>query len=510
MKQYRALSVALGLFVASAASSVQAQIDSDPLLLSGQKSSQAQCGSFNQSAKGGSMRVSLVQTYTSCFLPNALTFGVPGCSPPVPAQLSEFLISSLHQAPLPIGPTEYEFEGPSSGCSLIVTKPKLESPCSSGSGVPCTNAKVRLTCKGIVDGSGNPPEIGSGLPFMLGIVLRSTVRQSTGDMTVVDTPLEVWAPVFKDGIIRLKTDLAEMVDTSFGNHPRKHVIAACVSNEIIEVVLLDPTGRPFAVPGVASPEWRCHAAIGNPDKTTGIRVPMVRHYTSCPTPWSSCYNQPPFVAPNALTDEGAAACGLPEAARMEDVPASFYYPIFSRPGGPCYDFFGNQLDFCPLSGAPGPFCDIDLSGASEYSFSATRSGCLLKIAKPRLEDPCSNELYDGPCTNAKVKLSCKGIVDSTGTPIGPLHRGWQLIVHSRSSIRGEFGVAITVLQWPFFSVGSTPKNGSFAISGTLSDADMGYFGAGAQVLSSTCGSHEFAFELLDPKARPFANALGNL
>jgi hypothetical protein len=38
MKQYRALSVALGLFVASAAASVQAQIDSDPPLLSGQKS----------------------------------------------------------------------------------------------------------------------------------------------------------------------------------------------------------------------------------------------------------------------------------------------------------------------------------------------------------------------------------------------------------------------------------------------------------------------------------------
>jgi hypothetical protein len=38
MKQYRALSVALGLFVASAAASVQAQIDSDPPLLQGQDS----------------------------------------------------------------------------------------------------------------------------------------------------------------------------------------------------------------------------------------------------------------------------------------------------------------------------------------------------------------------------------------------------------------------------------------------------------------------------------------
>jgi hypothetical protein len=38
MKQYRALSVAVGLFVASAAASAQAQIDSDPPLLAGQKS----------------------------------------------------------------------------------------------------------------------------------------------------------------------------------------------------------------------------------------------------------------------------------------------------------------------------------------------------------------------------------------------------------------------------------------------------------------------------------------
>ena len=149
----------------------------------------AQC-SFDGPAKAKGLKADLVRAYAACpgvtfAAPNTATMaGVPGCTPPTP--LSEFL-----------------FDDRKGRCS-IKWRQKIERPCSTGTGVDCSNLSIDVTCRGVTDAGGDPIESGV---WSLHVVRRSTLADaSAGDLTVIDFPAQFFFDPPGRGKISLRVD----------------------------------------------------------------------------------------------------------------------------------------------------------------------------------------------------------------------------------------------------------------------------------------------------------------
>ncbi len=246
----------------------------------------AQCSVFNKPAKAKTMKVDMVRTYAPCpnsqiFAPNTATStGIPACGPAITGDYSSD------------SDTSFDF-GAKGKCNAKLIR-VVEDPCSTGSGVPCSNLKVKSKCSDVLLFGANPAT-GSGWELVLG--LRVTMEDQTfpgSGMTLIDLGLENFAEVRFDfepainGKLKLKGDYASdahfvCIGTCSGDPliacdsdtvcsdlgvgtcqpglggctpgadtpaPDWLEMPACANVEIVDMLVRDPNGQLFARPGL--------------------------------------------------------------------------------------------------------------------------------------------------------------------------------------------------------------------------------------------------------------------
>lgn len=201
-------------------------------------SAHAQCA-FDGAAKAKGIKTSLVRAFAGCpsitFAgPNSSTGGgTPTCAPPY-----------AHSS--------YLFDDKSGSCDFKTTA-KLEDPCSSNSVTrSCFNMSLSSKCKGILRNDGTSPinGIGADAGWALSTVTRATLNdEDTGDMTVINFPVNIAMSIPSNGSMSVKTDVNTILfDLGLPSLP------ACAQIEIVSLSLQDPDGNPFAVIGAGTRE----------------------------------------------------------------------------------------------------------------------------------------------------------------------------------------------------------------------------------------------------------------
>jgi hypothetical protein len=156
--------------------------------------------------------------------------GVPGCGPPS-------------------APSNYEFDDRKSGCSIRHTQ-NVESPCFDGD-PSCSRIVLSAQCSGVRDPGGATLTNAPG--WSLAIVTRMTIAdETTGDMTIIDAPAQFTFPQASGGKFKLTYDSSECTSGFCDPFTQIHAIPACAQVAIVSTLILDPTGRPFAVLGSSS------------------------------------------------------------------------------------------------------------------------------------------------------------------------------------------------------------------------------------------------------------------
>jgi hypothetical protein len=197
------------------------------------ESAGAQC-SFNSMVKAQKFTVNLVRHFVGCpsitFLsPNTSTMaGVPACTPPFPT--SSYRIGQV----------------PSGKCRVRGNQ-ELESPCSDGSGIPCSNLEITAVCRRILNSDGVTPTNDPG--FALNAVARATFDDNAyGDMTVVNFPAQFAFPQASGGTIQLASDTNALLNGLFGPGS---ALPGCTSLQILSMAIADPAGNIFATMGTS-------------------------------------------------------------------------------------------------------------------------------------------------------------------------------------------------------------------------------------------------------------------
>ena len=192
----------------------------------------AQCA-FNDAGKAKGVKVSFVRHYSACpgvtfVAPNSSTMaGVPACTVPTPTSTFRFSAKG--------------------GCS-VSTGQKLESPCKTGTGIDCSNVSIKGKCGGITESDGVTP-ISSGV-WSLGAVARLTINDnSSGDMTLIDFPVQFAFNPPNKGKLGLKSDTNTLLNNLFGPGSE---LPGCSSVELVSMSIQDPSGNIFAKVGSAT------------------------------------------------------------------------------------------------------------------------------------------------------------------------------------------------------------------------------------------------------------------
>jgi len=197
----------------------------------------AQCA-FNAPAKARGIKADMVRAYSacpripcpgvSCFPPNTTTMaGVPACGPPVSV-------------------SSYTF-GPRGQCRLSI-RHRIEVPCSTGIGVPCSEIATKVRCKDIRDSiTGEPIADGT---WSLSVIVRGTVEDS-GDLTLVDSSVQLLFEAPRKGSLKLDAKLPGPFNTPPFDlfPPSPDPWYPCSSVEILSVAVNDPAGNTFATLG---------------------------------------------------------------------------------------------------------------------------------------------------------------------------------------------------------------------------------------------------------------------
>jgi len=194
----------------------------------------AQC-SFNEPAKAKGIKTDMIRSYSACpgvtmAAPNTVTMaGVPGCIAPVSGT--------------PVTRSAFQFS--TKGKCSLKTSAKLESPCSTGTGIDCSNLTLKAKCGGITEPDGVTP-ISSGA-WSLNTVARTTFNDSTGgDMTIIDFPAQFAFDTPKKGKMKMQQDTNALLNFLFGPGSE---LPGCTAIEIVSVSIADPVGDVFAVMG---------------------------------------------------------------------------------------------------------------------------------------------------------------------------------------------------------------------------------------------------------------------
>lgn len=213
-------------------------------------SASAQCSFDIAPAKG--VRGSMVRNYAPCpgtENPTANTTtqgGTDACTPVTPAEVSGS--GTLYS---------YDVKGK---CD-VRTSAKLISDCaefedSSGSNLglapgACHVTYVTSKCSGILGTDGVTPIGGGDDGFALATLSRATLNDPTnGDMTVIDFPVTFLYSTPEKGKMEVDSSSAEALFPLVGATGAK--LPACTQIEVVNVVIKDPAGLPFAKLGSAT------------------------------------------------------------------------------------------------------------------------------------------------------------------------------------------------------------------------------------------------------------------
>jgi hypothetical protein len=207
----------------------------------------AQC-EFNVLAKAKGLKTSMVRAQAPCpstegggTINSSTQGGTPACTTVarhVGGSTSDYLFS------------------PKGGCS-VQTLGKLVKDCSAVtdqaglpiSGVPigpCHVVYVKSKCKGILQSDGETPINSNDDPgWSLATLTRATMDDPTnGDVTVIDFPVTFNFPAPDNGKLNMSANsveaLADAIDGAAASLP------PCTSIEIVDLVIKDAAGLPFA------------------------------------------------------------------------------------------------------------------------------------------------------------------------------------------------------------------------------------------------------------------------
>jgi len=209
------------------------------IVLAAPSTGHAQC-SFDAPAKAKGLKTSLIRAYNPCpsptlAAPNTVaSSGVPGC---------------VNFSGAPVARSAFTFDDKKGRCSLK-TSAKLESPCSTGTGIDCSNWTVTAKCSGILGLDGATPI--SGGAWFLNMVIRMTMNDPDGgDMTVYefpvyDFPIKLPFDEPRRGSMKLRADTTPLLNFWFGPN---FALPGCTAIELLSVAIADPGGDIFAVMG---------------------------------------------------------------------------------------------------------------------------------------------------------------------------------------------------------------------------------------------------------------------
>ncbi|MFQ5352534.1 MAG: hypothetical protein ACE5D3_05615 [Candidatus Binatia bacterium] len=135
------------------------------------------------------------------------------------------------------------------GQCFLKTSGRLESPCSTGTGIDCFNLTFKAKCSGILDPDGLNLTAGGG--WALNTVMRITMNDSTGgNMTVMDLPAQFgFSQAFK-GRMSLMGDTNTLLDFLFSGPGFE--LPGCTSIEVVWAAVADPSGGIFARMGAST------------------------------------------------------------------------------------------------------------------------------------------------------------------------------------------------------------------------------------------------------------------
>jgi hypothetical protein len=210
----------------------------------------AQCAFDLAPAKG--VKGSMVRNYAPCpgtEHPNSNTEtegGTEACNPVIPAEVNG-------------NGTLYSYSD--KGKCDVQTSAKLVKDCSAvtdSSGVllglqaiPCHMTYVKSKCSGILGTDGVTPIGTTDAGWSLLTLTRATFNDATGgDMTVIDFPVSFTYSVPSSGKMSVSSSSAESLMPLVGVNNAD--LPACTSLEIVNIVIKDPAGLPFAKLGGAT------------------------------------------------------------------------------------------------------------------------------------------------------------------------------------------------------------------------------------------------------------------
>lgn len=207
----------------------------------------AQCDFDVAPAKG--IKSSMVRNYAPCpgtehpVTNSATDGGTESCSPVLPAEVDG-------------DATLYSF-GDKGKCDISISS-KLVKDCSTVTdankvplgleAIPCHVAYVSSKCSGIL-GTDNATPIGAADDgWSLATLTRATFNdQTNGDMTVIDFPVTFNYSTPSSGAMSIKSNSAEALKPLVGVNNAD--LPACTSLEVVNILIKDPLGLPFAKQG---------------------------------------------------------------------------------------------------------------------------------------------------------------------------------------------------------------------------------------------------------------------
>lgn len=220
-------------------------------------SADAQCA-FDTGLASTSFASSMVRSYAACpstETPVANTNtrgGRQACSPVLPLESAG-------------DSTVYRFAGNNSGCKVTINAYKRTNCATNYSSWfgganlglptgPCQATRVRLACRGIVEGDGITPINTIDQGFSLSLLLQLSVNdQAGGDMTALDVPISVVLPIAPlPGRLTLNTSLQALLVPIPGFGTSGAALPTCTTIRLVEVRIADPFGLPFAEVGVST------------------------------------------------------------------------------------------------------------------------------------------------------------------------------------------------------------------------------------------------------------------
>jgi hypothetical protein len=127
----------------------------------------------------------------------------------------------------------------------LKTSHKVETPCSTGNPLACSNLSLSVKCSGVLNADGVTPNNQSG--WNLNTVARATFDDtSSGDMTVIDFPAQFPLPQASGGKFSGKFTTNQLLTDLFGAGSE---LPACTAIQLVRVAIADPSGNTFATMG---------------------------------------------------------------------------------------------------------------------------------------------------------------------------------------------------------------------------------------------------------------------